>query len=140
MDSIDIPYVKVILYLREDYLHYLLECDRLTNLQATNNDILNKDIRYYFGNFSPQEAKIVINSLTEKSAVLELALIDELVRDLAGDVGEVRPIELQVVGTQLETEKITTLLEYQEFGTKETLIDRFSSPQSSTTAGKKMNG
>ncbi|MDJ0795978.1 MAG: hypothetical protein QNJ51_03935 [Calothrix sp. MO_167.B12] len=125
LDSIDIPYVKVILSLRSDYLHYLLECDRLNNLQATNNDILNKDIRYYFGNFSPEEAKTVINSLTEKSAVLEPALIDELVRDLAGDVGEVRPIELQVVGTQLETEKITTLAGYQEYGPKEKLVDRF---------------
>ncbi len=125
LDSIDIPYVKVILSLREDYLHYLLECDRLTNLQATNNDILNQDIRYYFGDFSPEEAKTVINSLTEKSAVLEPALIDELVRDLAGDVEEVRPIELQVVGTQLETEKITTLAGYQEYGPKEKLVDRF---------------
>ena len=125
LDSIDIPYVKVILSLREDYLHYLLECDRLNNLQATNNDILNQDIRYYFGNFSPQEAKTVINSLTENSAVLEPGFIDRLVEDLAGDVGEVRPIELQVVGTQLETEKITTLAGYQDFGTKEKLVDRF---------------
>ncbi|WP_200817738.1 eIF2A-related protein, partial [Calothrix rhizosoleniae] len=125
LDSIDIPYVKVILSLRSDYLHYLLECDRLSNLQATNNDILNKDIRYYFGNFSPEEAKTVIYSLTENSAALEPALIDELVRDLAGDVGEVRPIELQVVGTQLETEKITTLAGYQESGPKEKLVDRF---------------
>ncbi len=125
LDDINIPYVKVILSLREDYLHYLLECDRLTNLQATNNDIINKDIRYYFGNFSPEEAKTVIYSLTEKSAALEPALVDELVRDLAGDMGEVRPIELQVVGTQLETEKITTLVGYQEFGTKEKLVDRF---------------
>lgn len=28
LDSLDVPYVKVILSLREDYLHYLLECDR----------------------------------------------------------------------------------------------------------------
>ncbi len=125
LDSIDIPYVKVILSLREDYLHYLLECDRLTNLQVTKNDILNKDIRYYFGNFSPDEAKKVIYSLTENSAALEPALIDELVRDLAGELGEVRPIELQVVGTQLETEKITTLAQYKKYGTKEKLVDRF---------------
>ncbi|KYC39777.1 hypothetical protein WA1_29940 [Scytonema hofmannii PCC 7110] len=125
LDSLDIPYVKVILALREDYLHYLLECDRITNLEVTKNDILNKGIRYYFGNFSPEGARKVIKSLTQRSSSLEPALIDELVRDLAAEEGEVRPIELQVVGSQLETEKITTLEQYQEKGPKEQLVQRY---------------
>ncbi|MEG3882454.1 sugar-binding protein, partial [Microcoleus sp. herbarium7] len=33
-DCLDIPYVKVILSLREDYLHYLLECTRFTNFDV----------------------------------------------------------------------------------------------------------
>ncbi|WP_392535777.1 hypothetical protein [Nostoc sp. C117] len=123
---LDIPFVKIILSLREDYLHYLLELDRLFNLTAINNNILDKNIRYYLGNFSPAHAKAVVQSLTERSHFyLEPDLIDELVRDLAGDLGEVRPIELQIVGTQLQTEKITTLDKYRQFGTKEKLVERF---------------
>ncbi|GAB1538974.1 hypothetical protein NUACC21_16390 [Scytonema sp. NUACC21] len=125
LDSLDIPYVKVILSLREDYLHYLLECDRIINLEVTKNDILNKGIRYYFGNFSPEGARKVIKSLTQRSSSLEPELIDELVQDLAAEEGEVRPIELQVVGAQLETEKITQLKQYQEKGPKEQLVQRY---------------
>ncbi|MEH2110642.1 nSTAND1 domain-containing NTPase, partial [Nostoc sp.] len=123
---LDISFVKVILSLREDYLHYLLELERLFNFTAINNNILDKNIRYYLGNFSPADAMAVVQSLTERSHFyLEPALIDELVRDLAGELGEVRPIELQIVGTQLQTEKITTLDKYRQFGTKEKLVERF---------------
>ncbi len=123
---LDIPFVKVILSLREDYLHYLLELERLFNLTAINNNILDKNIRYYLGNFSPAHTIAVVQSLTERSHFyLEPALIDELVQDLAGKLGEVRPIELQIVGTQLQTEKITTLEKYRQFGTKEKLVERF---------------
>jgi WD40 repeat protein len=125
LDSIDIGYVKVILSLREDYLHYLLECDRIIDLEVTKNDIFSKEIRYHFGNFSPESAKKVIQTLTQRSSYLEPALIDELVRDLAQEEGEVRPIELQIVGAQLETEKITTLGEYQQKGPKDKLVERF---------------
>ncbi|MEH1818512.1 MAG: tetratricopeptide repeat protein [Nostoc sp.] len=123
---LDIPFVKVILCLREDYLHYLLECDRLFNFTAINNNILDKNIRYYLGNFSSVDAKAVVQSLTEKTNFyLESALIDQLVEDLADELGEVRPIELQIVGAQLQTDKITTLDQYHQSGTKEKLVERF---------------
>jgi WD40 repeat protein len=123
---LDIPFVKVILSLREDYLHYLLECDRLVNLTATNNNILDKKIRYYLGNFTPEDTKSVIENLTARTQLtLEPSLIDKLVEDLAGGNGEVRPIELQIIGSQLQTDKITTLQQYQNFGTKEKLVQRF---------------
>ena len=123
---LDIPFVKVILSLREDYLHYLLELERLFDLGVINNNILDKNIRYYLGNFSPADAMAVVQSLTARSHFyLEPALIDQLVLDLAGELGEVRPIELQIVGTQLQTEKITTLDKYRQFGTKEKLVERF---------------
>ncbi len=125
-DCLNIPYVKIILSLREDYLHYLLECNRLTHLEAIDNNILDKKILYYLGNFSPEDARSVIQSLTESSQFyLEPPLIDELVRDLARDLNEIRPIELQVVGAQLQTDKITTLAQYQEQGPKEKLVGRF---------------
>ncbi len=161
---LNIPFVKVILSLREDYLHYLLELERLFDLAIINNNILAKNIRYYLGNFSVDDAKTVIQTLTRRThfqslspnlsptrrealksgltgdsgsesviaedrktnqSYLEDALIDQLVQDLAGNIGEVRPIELQLVGMQLQTEKITTLKKYQEFGTKENLVEGF---------------
>ncbi len=130
---IEIPFVKIILSLREDYLHYLLELERKfinsekdsTKIDAFK-DILRKDIRYYLGNLSPDDAKNVIQSLTEKTKFsLQFTLIDKLVEDLAGEEGEVRPIELQIVGKQLETEKIRTLEEYLAVGKKEKLVEKF---------------
>ncbi|MEH2040527.1 nSTAND1 domain-containing NTPase [Nostoc sp.] len=126
-DCLDIPYIKVILSLREDYLHYLLECNnRLANFDVINNNVLDKDILYHLDNFSLEDAKLIIQNLTQKSqVVLEPSLIDELVKDLARDLGEVRPIELQVVGAQLQTEKITKLEQYQQHGPKENFVGRF---------------
>ncbi|MDZ8082465.1 MAG: hypothetical protein RMX35_25805 [Nostoc sp. DcaGUA01] len=122
---LDIPFVKVILCLREDYLHYLLECDRLFNFTAINNNILDKYIRYELKNLSSEDAKAVVQSLTkETNFYLEPVLIDKLLEDLS-DEGEVRPIELQIVGAQLQTHKITTLEKYLQVGTKEKLVEGF---------------
>jgi WD40 repeat protein len=123
---LEIPYVKVILSLREDYLHYLLECTRFTRFDVIHDNILDKNIIFYLGNFKPDEAKLVIQSLTERTQFeLEPALIDELVKDLAGEVNEVRPVELQIVGAQLQSENITTLAQYQKKGPKAALVARF---------------
>ncbi|MBD1881251.1 hypothetical protein [Coleofasciculus sp. FACHB-T130] len=127
-DCLNILAVKVILSLREDYIHYLLECDRLDSMKIIGNDILTKGVRYPLGNFSPDDAKRIIKRLTENSNFhLEPALIEELMRDLAGKLGEVRPIELQVVGAQLQTENITTLVQYRECNPqpKEELVKRY---------------
>ncbi|MBH8566455.1 PD40 domain-containing protein, partial [Nostoc sp. CENA67] len=115
-DCLNISFVKVILSLREDYLHRLLEFQHLSALEAINNNILDKNIRYQLKNFSPEYAKAIIRKLTERShAHLEPALIDALVDDLSTELGEVRPIELQVVGAQLQDEQITTLQQYQQY-------------------------
>ena len=55
------------------------------------------------------------------------ALVNALVADLAGEVGEVRPIELQIVGMQLEKRQITRLSEYQQLGSqaKVKLVEEF---------------
>jgi WD40 repeat protein/tetratricopeptide (TPR) repeat protein len=125
-DCLNVPYVKVILSLREDYLHYLLECNRLTHLDVIDNNILDKKILYHLGNFSPEDGRTVIQSLTDACQFnLEPALLDELVRDLAGDLNEVRPIELQVVGAQMQTEQVTTLAQYLADGPKESFVGRF---------------
>ena len=128
LNSIDIQFVRVILSIREDYLHNLLEYERFVKLNKTNNDIdiLSEKNRYYIGNFSPEDAKSVIQSLTERSQFnLEPALVNELVQDLAVETGEVRPIELQVVGAQLEAKSITTLAKYREGNTKTKLVQQY---------------
>ncbi|MCC3575356.1 MAG: hypothetical protein JGK30_26755 [Microcoleus sp. PH2017_40_RAT_O_B] len=132
-ECLTIKYLKVVLSLREDYLHYLLEFSRPKNpTKFINNDILadvlSKDILFYLGNFSQGDARAVIRTLTERSQFyLEPELIEELVKDLAGELGEVRPIELQLVGAQLQQEDIRTLTQYQELGNspQQKLVERF---------------
>ncbi|MEG3843991.1 WD40 repeat domain-containing protein [Microcoleus sp. herbarium14] len=132
-ECLKIKYLKVVLSLREDYLHYLLEFSRPKNqTEFINNDILadilSKDILFYLGNFSLGDARSVISTLTERSQFyLEPELIEELVKDLAGELGEVRPIELQLVGAQLQQEDIRTLTQYQELGNnpQQKLVERF---------------
>lgn len=125
-DCLNLPDVKVILSLREDYLHYLLECERLARIDVINNDILNKHNRYELGDFAPEDAQAIIEQLTARSQFhLESELVEQLVQDLAGDTGKVRPIELQIVGAQLQAEEITTLAEYRQRGTKDELVKRY---------------
>jgi WD40 repeat protein/tetratricopeptide (TPR) repeat protein len=124
---LNLPFVKIILSLREDYLHYLLEFDHIPNLDAINNNILDRSIRYSLGNFSPEDTIQVVRDLTQKTHFyLEPNLIDELVRDLSMELGQVRPIELQLVGAQLQEENITTLSQYLLLGAnpKDELIER----------------
>ena len=125
-ECLNILSVKVVLSLREDYLHYLLECNRLPSLNIINNDILSKNILYKLDNFASPDAKFLIERLTKHSNFhLETTLIEQLVQDLSAKYGEVRPIELQVVGAQLQTENITTLVQYQNCGPKEELVKRY---------------
>ena len=64
--------------------------------------------------------------LTERAQfALAVDLVDELVRDLTDELGEVQPIELQIVGEQLQAENITTLAQYRERGPKEQLVQRY---------------
>jgi WD40 repeat protein len=122
---LNLPFVKVIFSLREDYLHYLLEVEDF-NLDVIDNNILDRKIRYGLGNFSLEDARSVIQSLTERAHFsLEPALIEQLVKDLAGELGTIRPIELQVVGAQLQAENITTLAQYEQSGPKQRLVERF---------------
>jgi hypothetical protein len=106
----------------------LLEFNRATNLSIIDNDILTKKICYYLGNFSISDAKAIVQTLTKESQFyLDDDLVNALVADLAGEVGEVRPIELQIVGMQLEKRQITRLSEYQQLGSqaKLKLVEEF---------------
>ncbi len=124
-ECLNIAFVKIIFSLREDYLHHLLYLKRLGKQDSINNNILDKDIRYQVNNLSSEDAKRVIQKLTERSEYnIEPALIDCLVEDLSSEIGEVRPIELQVVGAQLQDERITTLAKYEPYRPNK-LIERY---------------
>ena len=116
-----IPLLKIVISLREDYLYLLLELETA----YPEVDILSRDFRYALGNLSPSDAKSLIENLTEHANfTLEPILIDELVKDLAGDRGSVRPIELQLVGSQLQDRNITTLAAYHASGSKQRLVEQ----------------
>ena len=119
-NCLSISFVKVILTLREDYLHRLLDFRCLSSIDVINNNILDKNIRYQLNNFSPENTRKIIQKLTERSHYysqlkLEPDLIDALVADLSSEMGEVRPIELQLVGAQLQDKYITTLAQYEPY-------------------------
>jgi WD40 repeat protein len=116
-----IPPLKIVISLREDYLYLLLELEAA----YPEVDILSRNFRYALGNLSPSDAKSLIENLTEHANFnLEPILVDELVRDLAGDRGSVRPIELQLVGSQLQDRNITTLAAYHAAGSKQRLVEQ----------------
>nr|WP_313954524.1 hypothetical protein [Aulosira sp. FACHB-615] len=125
-ECLNVLSAKVVLSLRVDYLHYLLECNDLSSMKIIANDILSRNVLYKLGNFSPENTKSIIERLTQNTSFrLEPALIDQLVQDLAEELGEVRPIELQVVGAQMQTENIRTLAEYRQRATKQQLVQRY---------------
>ena len=112
-----IVYLKIVLSLREDYIHLLLQGTRNLNLDAINNDLLKKDILYYLGNLSPQVTKDLITNLTQRCDFnLEEGLVNQLVTDLTTELGDIRPIELQIIGSQIQTENITNVDTYDKYG------------------------
>lgn len=118
---LQIANLKLVVSIREDYLHLLLELDS----SYGEIDILSRDFRYAIGNLSISDTKALVRNLTEQANFpIELDLIDELVNDLAGDRGSIRPIELQLVGSQLQDLNITTLADYRTSGAKQNLVER----------------
>jgi WD40 repeat protein len=120
--------LKIVLSLREDYIHYLLEGNRIQSMEAIDNDILSKNILYQLGNFSTAAARSTISTLTERAQFyLEPQLIDILVNDLKNAQNEVRPIELQIVGAQMQHDQISTIQQYRKLGDHPTekLVQRY---------------
>lgn len=123
---LNLPFVNVILSLREDYLHYLLEWEKCGVTQITHKEsdisihqknILSQEYRYKLGNFSSTDARNILQVLTERAQFyLEPELLDCLIQDLATINQDIKPIELQVIGFQLQAEGITTLEAYRALG------------------------
>jgi WD40 repeat protein len=123
--------VEFILSMKEDYLHLLLAANRLSELDIIGNNILDRNNLYYLGNFTKSEAYDIVKSRVQNTRMIfEDSLINQVVEDLADSVDLVRPIELQIVGAQLQTEEITTKAQYQALAhendqPKEVLVRRY---------------
>lgn len=125
-EALKIPYFSIMVSIREDYIDNLLELERFIDSELESRDLLSRKNRYYLGNLSPESAHQVIQVLTDRSHFeLEPQLLDRLVEDLADEQGEIRPIELQIVGTQLQAKNIQTLAEYERSGNFKNLVEGF---------------
>ncbi len=121
LKGIDIQFVKVIFSLREDYLHELLEFEDY--VKDLGVDFLGRDQRQRIENFTPAVARSVITELSQRTTLqLDEDLVDALVASLTNELGRIRPVELQVVGAQLEAEGITTLAAYRRLGENPKLV------------------
>lgn len=116
-DLLRLPFVKVVLSLREDYLHYLLAIERSVDLDAIDHNILSRQVRYPLRDLTPAEAEEVITQLTARSQFPMAAdLRHDFIADLAAKGGTVRPLELHLLGAQLQADQITTLAQYRQLG------------------------
>ncbi|MGB5772706.1 MAG: hypothetical protein WBM32_22985, partial [Crocosphaera sp.] len=130
-NCLKIVYLKIVFSLREDYIYLLLQGTRNLNLDSINDNILDKNILYYLGNLSPEVTKNLITELTQRcNFILEDKLIKQLVKDLTTELDDIRPIELQIIGSQIQTEDVINLEKYQKYGQSgkertETLVNNY---------------
>ncbi len=117
-ECLSLDSVKVILSIQTEYLHYLLEWERHTNLETViDYEVLSKETLYYISNFDPNHTQEIIKKFTEITELnWESNLIEQVVKDLSATENTVSPIELQIVGNQLQTEEIYNLKKYQKLG------------------------
>ncbi len=130
-----LPHVKICLGIRQENLHQLLDCERFLDLRFAGREapptigysLLDRQVRYQLRNFSADQACSVIERLTSNCRYyLEPALAEQFVADLADEYGEVPPIQLQVLGAQLQAENVKTIGQYLQLGLKpqQCLIER----------------
>jgi WD40 repeat protein len=120
---LEIPSLRVIFSLRRTYLYFLLN---RPGFECIDGDLLSKRVLYRLGNFDHTAARQILQQLANlANFAIEPALLDMLIADLGQDYGKIRPIELQIVGAQLQQDGVSTLAAYQRTGGKTALIQRY---------------
>jgi WD40 repeat protein len=123
-NCLDITGLKIVFSIRREYIYYLLNREQLD--QKIDGGLLSTKALYRIGNFRLAEAKQVIADLIDRAELdWEPELIEAIVADLAGNYYKVRPIELQIVGAQVQAEGITTAAAYANSGGKMVLVQNY---------------
>ncbi|NEO85650.1 MAG: hypothetical protein F6J87_15575 [Spirulina sp. SIO3F2] len=122
-----LPFVKIILTIRDDALHRLLTVEEQVDLENIDHNLLDRQIRYGLQNLSVAEAQRALqNWRTHLAAPFTPDLITAFGQDLADSEGCIRPLELQLLALQLQIQGVTTLEQYRQLGVnpKQALIVR----------------
>jgi tetratricopeptide (TPR) repeat protein len=118
-ECLTIPQVKVCIAMRQENLHQLLEFEQFGDLSMIGNNILDRQWRYQLRNLTLEQARTTIDRVTGNCRYyLEPALSQQLVQDLANSHGEISPLQLQVVGAQLQNENVRTMGQYLQLSSQ----------------------
>ncbi|WP_099239952.1 nSTAND1 domain-containing NTPase [Synechococcus sp. BDU 130192] len=115
--SLQLPTVKVILSCRNEALAPLLDWEAGADLGEANHNLFDHRLRHRLGNLRPDAAIALLERVaTWAKLPLDKALIQQLIQDLQDGHGEIRPLELQVIGAQLHQDYLYTREEYLGLG------------------------
>ncbi len=115
--SLQLPTVKVILSCRNEALAPLLDWEIEAELGEVNQNLFDHRLRHRLGNLRPDAAIALLEQVAAWAKLpLETALMQQLIQDLQDSHGEIRPLELQVIGAQLHQDHLYTQEEYLSLG------------------------
>ncbi|MEM8639758.1 MAG: AAA family ATPase, partial [Cyanobacteria bacterium P01_G01_bin.54] len=114
---------KVIFTIRVEYIYQLLS---RPGLDCIDGEILSNKVRYYLNYFSLEQAQTVVEDLTQRTQLdWQPGLQAAMITDLAQGYPLLQPIELQIVGAQMQQEGIETVAQYEQAGSKDALVQRY---------------
>ncbi|MGD1850560.1 MAG: hypothetical protein ACFCBU_08100, partial [Cyanophyceae cyanobacterium] len=119
--------LDIVMSIRRDYVHHLLDWPMLA--RAAGDGTLSDQALFLVDDFSRDRAIAVMERLcAQVDFGIDAPSLAGIVDDLAigeGDTAKVRPIELQLVGAQLEAQKLRSLAAYQRAGGKLELVRNY---------------
>ncbi|MEM6503351.1 MAG: hypothetical protein AAF685_16140, partial [Cyanobacteria bacterium P01_C01_bin.89] len=122
-----VPSLDIVMSIRRDYVHHLLDWPMLA--RAAGDGTLSDQALFLVDDFSRDRAIAVMQRLCEQVDFgIDSPSLTGIVDDLAigeGETAKVRPIELQLVGAQLEAEGVRSLAKYREKGGKLALVRNY---------------
>jgi len=130
LDDFRLP-CKFIFILREDHL------GRMVELEKYVGDALDRNKRFYLSLFDQATAFRVMRQLSNKARLSwPDVFLNEVIKDLTQD-GQVRPIELQLVGAALATLNINDEQAYSRSGRAEALLTDYLQATLESLSGNK---
>ncbi len=119
--------LDIVMSIRRDYVFHLLDWPMLA--RAAGDGTLSDQALFLVDDFSRDRAIAVMERLCDQVDFgIDAPSLAGIVDDLAigeGESAKVRPIELQLVGAQLEAQKLRSLAAYQQAGGKLALVKNY---------------